>query len=345
MKKKNWMLVSAVLPFAALAQQQDCSQLAQDAERLACYDRLYGKPAKPISAQISNETGGAPQRTEAPVAAASPATREVDGLSERWELDSANAKSLFFPKPYKPVYILPVAYSNRINAAPFSPAPGHQADKVDLDSVEAKFQLSFKSKIMENVLGTKANLWGAYTQSSRWQVYNGGLSRPFRETNYEPEAMLVYPLSFDMLGWQTRMASLGINHQSNGRALPLSRSWNRIIGELAMEKGDWSISLRPWWRIKESEATDDNPSIQDYAGRGELLVTRKTGKHIFTFQGRHSLRSGQQSRGSVQLDWAFPLLTGLHGYVQIFSGYGESMIDYNFRQTRVGMGVSLVEWR
>ena len=110
-----------------------------------------------------------------------------------------------------------------------------------LDRTEVKIQLSFKTKVIQDLLATDGDLWFGYTQVSYWQVGNSRYSSPFRETNYEPETMFVYPLQASVGSLNLRFAAIGLNHQSNGRAEPLSRSWNRLIGELAAEVGAWSF--------------------------------------------------------------------------------------------------------
>lgn len=156
--------------------------------------------------------------------------------------------------------------------------------------------------------------------------------------------MYVHRTDYDVLGWRGRLVNLSLNHQSNGRSLPLSRSWNRVMLSTSLEKDNWTMTLRPWWRIPESDSKDDNPDISDYMGRADLQLVRTSGKHQFSALLRHSLRTGSNSHGAVQLDYAFPIAGDLRGHVQWFSGYGESMIDYNHRSNYIGVGVSLLEW-
>ncbi|MEZ7834684.1 MAG: phospholipase A, partial [Burkholderiaceae bacterium] len=38
------------------------------------------------------------------------------------------------------------------------------------------------------------------------------------------------------------------------------------------------------------------------------------------------------------------LASGMRYHVQVFSGYGDSLTDYNFKRTALRVGVSLVDW-
>ena len=126
---------------------------------------------------------------------------ELKSMVSRWELDSTSARGTFLVTPYKSIYVLPFVWSNSINEQPNSgnDSEDYTGPKVDYDVVELKFQLSFKTKVLQSVLWGKADLWVAYTQVSHWQIYNADLSRPFREINYEPEIILNFPLRFNVL--------------------------------------------------------------------------------------------------------------------------------------------------
>lgn len=310
----------------------DCRAIVADAERLACYDSL----AEPISAR---QAVSEPETTSTETPPA-----EHTMLATTWELDPGLRGHILRIRPYKPVYILPLFYATSPNRQPSSPAPGHDSAAIDLGANEAKLQISLKTKLLEDVFGDNGDLWFGYTQSSRWQVYNSGISRPFRETNHEPEVMLLWRTDYSLAGWRGRYVGLGVNHQSNGRGLPLSRSWNRVMLSTALESGEWTLSLRPWWRIPESGGNDDNPDISNYLGRADLQLVRSWGKQQFAVTLRHSLRTGRDNHGALQLDYAFPIAGELRGHLQWFSGYGESMIDYNHRSNYFGVGVSLIEW-
>ncbi len=271
-------------------------------------------------------------------------SRLFRSLSERWEIDTADVLGNFRITAYQPTYILFARYTSNPNRMPQSFNPEYALDEeIPLNATELKFQLSFKTKIIRGFIFKNLDVWAAYTQKSHWQLYNGEISRPFRETNYEPELILNYRMNLPLLGFRARIVGVAFNHQSNGRTLPLSRSWNRIVFHLGLEREFWQIYLKPWIRLNDSD--DENPEITNYYGRMQAIVSRRFKEHLITVDATHSLRFGENNRGSIRIDWAFPIDGFLHGRLEIFEGYGETLIDYNHRQFVIGLGLSLIEWR
>ena len=104
--------------------------------------------------------------------------------------------------------------------------------------------------------------WFGYTQTSFWQLYaDSEASSPFRETNHEPEVFWNIPTRLSVRGFEARLFSLSINHQSNGRSKPLSRSWNRLTAQVVLEKDHLAFTAKTWVRI-DGESDDDNPNIE-----------------------------------------------------------------------------------
>lgn len=266
-------------------------------------------------------------------------------MTERWELDSTATRSTFLITPYKPIYILPVRWSSLPNEQPISGAGKPEylvAPGTNYNNIEAKFQLSFKTKVLQDIFWGHGDLWMAYTQVSHWQLYNNKLSRPFREINYQPEIILNFPVKFDVFGFKARMIGVAFNHESNGKSNPFSRSWNRIVFHAGFERNNWSVYVRPWLRLRSEK--DDNPDISKYIGRGDLNVIYTKNGSVFSLIGSHNLNFGSKVRGNATFSWSYPIKGNLKGYLQVSHGYGETLIDYNNKQTTVGLGVSLIEW-
>ncbi|WP_339727717.1 phospholipase A [Maribacter stanieri] len=262
-------------------------------------------------------------------------------LSELWELDDEHQRGTFILTSYKPIYITAAKYSTNPNEFP----QAENSDKVldepnSLNAVESKFQISLKTKIFHGMFDGRMDLWMGYSQTAYWQIYNTERSRPFRELNYQPEIIANFPIKFKLLGFDTKMVGASVIHESNGQSDPISRSWNRIAFHAAFERDKWQVMLKPWIRI--GSKIDDNENISDYVGRGEADITYDWGRQRFRTIARHSLNLGDKSRGSLQFTWSFPIYENFNGHLQLFDGYGETLIDYNHRQTTFGIGVSLI---
>ena len=210
------------------------------------------------------------------------------------------------------------------------------ADNAKKDEVE--FQISLAFPLWRGILGDNSVLAASYTQRSFWQLSNSGESSPFRETNYGPQIFLGWATDYSFAGWTLRDVELGFNHQSNGRSDPTSRSWNRVYARLMAKNGNFLVEVKPWYRLSESTSEDDNPDITKYMGYYRAKLGYQMGDSIFSIQGNYNWNSGY---GGAELGWSYPISEHVRFYTQVFSGYGESLIDYNHRQTRVGMGVTL----
>ncbi len=376
--KTTLLLSLGIAPALAFAQASDlelrlerCAVLGDASARLACYDGLAktapsvqkagenavvppaadgnGSNVAAVAAANANASAAdAPARTQpaAPppepnvspkVAALTtiPPEDTVSPMVQEWELDRSSKRGVFNFRPHHDSYLLLANYSTSSNDAPFEEfTPAGLKSK----HVELTYQISFKMKMIEQLLSTPVDLWFGYTQNSFWQAYNRAASSPFRETNYQPELMLTTPMALDLGILDTRYITLGLNHQSNGQTSTLSRSWNRIYAEVGAEKGKLGLALRVWKRLDNARSDNDNVDIVDYMGHGDLTATYRFDGNELSMTAR---RNFSTRHGSVRLGWAFPVAANLKGYVQAFSGYGQSLIDYNYSQKSLGAGFAV----
>ncbi|MGH8446187.1 MAG: phospholipase A [Solimonas sp.] len=223
---------------------------------------------------------------------------------------------------HKPMYVMPATYSNRYTS----------------EESEFVYQLSLKVNLFDS------NIFFAYTQKSFWQVYNGNDSRPFRETNYNPE--LFYRWKPEFTFCPRCGFDFGGEHESNGKGVPDSRSWNRVYATAFHEWRRTLVDLKLWYRIPEDAKKtpddpkgDDNPDIADYYGYGELRVQQRwSGGQLAALMVRGNPSTG---KGAVELNYSKPFGDYLYWNVYLFNGYGDSLADYNRSVTRIGAGVML----
>ena len=334
-------------------------------KRLACFDSISTPAIETVSKNSITDTGSTATglaitevsgadlpKPETTIAIAKP-TAELTYLERKWRLTSQGDWDVSDFETYKSNYLL-ITGTNNTNDTPISPSQSNSEDR-NLDAKDLKFQLSLKTEMMNNIplirelpYVTSSRIWGAYTQQSNWQVFDGDASRPLRENNYEPELILSLGIDNQVDGvkksYIPRMLNLGVVHQSNGRSNPTSRSWNRIYLESGWELTDQlSLMVRPWWRVPEDR--DDNPDIEKFMGYGDVTFRWEDmkRKNAATLILRNNFRS--DNKGFAQIDLQRQVFNNpyLKLHLMLSSGYGASLLDYNHSQTILGFGISLGE--
>lgn len=268
--------------------------------------------------------------------------RNEHALRGRLALEKISQHNPFVLTPHRRNYLLPYSYwSNPRSNNPLI------ADE-ELQNQEVKFQVSLKTPLLED-FWYDATLYFSFTAVSWWQLYNQDLSRPFRETNYEPELFVARPVDWQFGPIDSELISFGYWHQSNGRDVPVSRSWDRLFVSYVFRAGSWYVSLKPWWRIPEDEdypvtspKRDDNPDIERYLGHFDLNIIKPMGNHVLELLLRNNLRA-HENKGSAQIDYSFPISSRFKGLLQGFTGYGDSLINYNDYENRISIGILLTD--
>ena len=347
--------IEALLPVAPKVGVVVTSEMAE-----ATHSELKLTPSAALTTtSISADNAVAADDVQKPVegtpkviAVASPRP-ESSFLERKWRLTSEGDWNISDFETYKTNYLIVTSSSNP-NDIPVSPTHLNSVDR-NLQKQDIQFQISLKSELLSNIplirnlpYVTSSRLWAAYTQQSQWQFFNKRDSRPFRENNYEPELMLSLGIDNKINGekksYIPRMLNLGLVHQSNGRADPVSRSWNRIYLQSGWELTDnLTLLVRPTWRIPDSNGIDDNPDIVKYMGYGDASVRweNRANKLAATVLLRNNFRS--QNKGFAQLDLQKQVSSdrNINLHLRASTGYGESLLDYNHSQNVIGLGISL----
>lgn len=232
--------------------------------------------------------------------------------------------------PYKKNYVLP--YSKDFKA------------KDNRKEEETIFQISVKIPLTYNLLSFNEQISIGYTQKSWWQTFAD--SKPFRETNHNPEVFMMVPINKIK---NLKALKFSIFHESNGRSIVNSRSWNGLEIGGFFQVGHFFSTLGLTHRFDEKGSNpdnpndDDNPSLMKYRGHVNFELNYLYKRHIFSSK---FLLSEKKDYGSQSYEWSFPLSSlftsnKVYGMITYFNGYSESLIDYDKKVRRVAFGIQL----
>lgn len=204
------------------------------------------------------------------------------------------------------------------------------------DAAKLQMSIAFQPFRDEGLLD---NLRLAYTQTLFWAIERP--SSPFRTVTYSPEVHYVVPAE---IGGQPVNLGFGYRHDSNGVGGAASRDVNRLFlrGVTRFDLGgDWSLDVAPsaWIYVRSGSRIDD------YWGNAALqaAIEQRDGLKLSA-----SLR-GDLGRGRAGAEFlaSYPLTAvsdgiGLYLFGQLWTGYGETLLEFDQKRTRARIGIGFI---
>jgi phospholipase A1 len=233
------------------------------------------------------------------------------------EGDGFNSFSALSLKLHEENYVLPYYHTSP------KPLGAHQ-------STDLKYQFSLKLSLIGN---GHQSLSFAYTQKSFWQAYDAKNSRPFRETNYNPEVFL-------RLGSRVLFFDIGYEHESNGNEDPISRSWDRAYLSFHLQLPRFKLQLKSWAILAEEKSGPDYEerpeAIKTYMGYNELTFGFWMGNVILKTSARMNFGS---NKGRIENSLLIPLGRQLFLASVYTHGYADELRNYNRNVETYGIGL------
>jgi phospholipase A1 len=244
-------------------------------------------------------------------------------------------------KPYRPNYLLPFCVGD-YDYKSYVPTDSY-------GRTEAEIQVSFKIDIARDLFDLDEIYFMSYSHKSQWQLYTE--SSPFRETNYNPEFFVKIPIYNDHSFFRIQSLTFGLAHLSNGQGSTedikdiekykdvenRSRSVNYVYGSLALEHDSLMSEITLWLPYRHNYDLEDNPDIMDYYGYWSAQLSYFYQKHLFTVKGRYNFET---RFGAFETTYSHPLNDNVYLFAKYFSGYGDSLIDYNNNLSKFSIGFS-----
>ena len=210
--------------------------------------------------------------------------------------------------------------------------PNHIPTKLNSN---VKFQISLGIRLTDAVLPWNSFIFLMYTQKTIWNVFQESL--PIKDINFNPGIGWSKPF-FNKDRYVGKLTFM-VEHESNGRDGPESRSWNRISFSGSTVIDQWlMVHAKIWYPIVDS---GNNKDILKYCGIYQSGVVITTPDKKFAFGITWVKRGGWNFNFNTiwEFTWRVHKKSNLNLFAQYYNGYGECLLNYNqFSSTlRVGL--------
>jgi len=216
--------------------------------------------------------------------------------------------------------------------------------------VKARFQFSFKYRLLDeesklaNMFPLIKNFYLAYTQTSLWELDSD--SYPFEDSSYRPGWFIDHYVNRDSPFFPS-LVRAGYEHESNGQGGLASRTmgtffvWPFWETQLAGREFIFAPKIFGY-----TSKDDENPDIADYRSNLDLLIRYGGEQH---WSASMTYRFSKENYSGTFLEFSQPIRksedghTGGYMYIQLFEGYGESLLVYNEqRDVQLRLGFAIV---